>query len=95
MNIRDVNAAAIARTYTRQAGTADGGAGRTGMHGVDARPRTDSVSLSSTRHEVMSAQSAALAQPDVRADKVAALKQQIAAGTYNVDTQTLAARMLG
>jgi len=36
----------------------------------------------------------AAAQPDVRADKVAALKQQISSGTYQVDTRALAAKML-
>jgi flagellar biosynthesis anti-sigma factor FlgM len=34
-------------------------------------------------------------QPDVRADRVAALRTQIANGTYTTDTNALAAQLLG
>jgi flagellar biosynthesis anti-sigma factor FlgM len=34
-------------------------------------------------------------EPDVRADKVAGLRAQIAAGTYQVDTTALAQHLLG
>lgn len=42
----------------------------------------------------MQARDVVASQPDVRADKVAALKQQIASGSYQVDTRVLAAKML-
>ena len=95
MQIRDVSAAAIARTYTRQAGTAGGGAGRISASGADARPRTDSVAVSTIRQDVMRARAVAASQPDVRTDRVAALRQQVSSGAYQVDTHALAAKMLG
>jgi len=48
------------------------------------------ASLSSTPEEVAQAPS----EGDVRADKVAALQQSIAAGTYSVPTAEVAARLL-
>jgi negative regulator of flagellin synthesis FlgM len=95
MQIRDVNAAAIARTYTRQVGGGEGGSGRTNAAGVSSRARTDSVSMSNVRQEVMRVRDVVAAQPDVRPEKVAALKQQISQGSYEIDTRTLAAKMLG
>ena len=96
MQVGNLNAANVARTYTTQVGSGGTSAGRAAAaaYGAQARPRTDSVSVSSTRMEVMQARSVAASQPDVRADKVAALKQQIANGSYQVDTHALAAKML-
>jgi negative regulator of flagellin synthesis FlgM len=97
MQVGNLNAANVARTYTTQVGGSGAGAARSAAiaYGAQARPRTDSVSVSSTRMEVMQARDMAASQPDVRADKVAALKQQIASGAYQVDTRALAAKMLG
>lgn len=84
-------AGAIARTYTRQL---EGGAhGLAGAYGA-GRPRTDQVTLSATRQEVVRMQNAVAGQPDVRADRVSALQAAIANGTYQVDGSRLAAKLL-
>ncbi len=97
MQVGNLNAANVARTYTTQVGGSGAGASRgaAAAYGAQSRPRTDSVAVSSTRMEVMQARDVVASQPDVRADKVAALKQQIASGAYQVDTRALAAKMLG
>ena len=99
MQIRETNAAVIARTYTRQAGSVGessaivGGAGASA--GSSRRSRTDSLAFSSTFQQIAGLHDQLAGQPDVRADKVASLKAQIAAGTYQVDTTALAQRLLG
>lgn len=56
--------------------------------------RPDAVELSGSSRDVTSMRSAAAAAPDVRADRVAALKAQVQSGNYTVDNQALAARLL-
>lgn len=55
-----------------------------------ANSRNDTVSLS----HVSGLVTAALAQPEVRTDKVEAIKSQIAAGTYVVDPHKIADAMI-
>jgi flagellar biosynthesis anti-sigma factor FlgM len=52
------------------------------------------VELSGRARELAAARAAADATPDVRADKVADAKQRIADGTYKVDGEQIARRML-
>jgi negative regulator of flagellin synthesis FlgM len=89
-------AGSIARTYQRgvvgpaTAHNAYAGA----MRQAAGRPRTDSVTLSSTTQELMKLREVVSSSPDIRSERVAALKAQIANGTYNTDPAALAARML-
>jgi len=56
--------------------------------------QTDSVEISERARELARAQRAVEAAPDMRADKVAELKQQIEDGTYNVPAEALADKLL-
>jgi negative regulator of flagellin synthesis FlgM len=54
----------------------------------------DRVELTTRKGEMEKLDKAVNDLPDVRAEKVAALKQQIDAGTYRVDSTKVAAKML-
>ncbi len=56
--------------------------------------KTDTVVLSDTAKTVQEAQTQLKSIPDVREDKVAELKEQIENGTYEVDADKLAGKML-
>ena len=95
MDIRNIGASSIARTYTRQVQTTSDEAGQNAARTGGGRPRTDSLAFSGRLQEMNRVKEAAAAAPEVRADRVAELKAQIAANTYTVDSQRLAAAMLG
>jgi negative regulator of flagellin synthesis FlgM len=57
-------------------------------------PAADAVSVSSKGQEIGKALQALAGLPDVRADKVAALKAQIEAGTYQVSGRDIAESLL-
>lgn len=52
------------------------------------------VELSPQAAEVQAAQQALAETPEVRAERVATLKAQMAAGTYQADPEKIAARMI-
>lgn len=56
--------------------------------------RTDSVSLSSGGQELRRLTDAALAAPDVRSDRVAELRAQIEAGSYEMPSDEALARAI-
>lgn len=94
----DPIATSIARTYTRQVAAAGPGAANAyaaAARQVGARSRTDSVALSSTMQEAQRVRGVASDQPDVRVDRVAALRLAISSGTYKVDNGALAAKLMG
>ncbi len=55
----------------------------------------DSVSLSSFAKELSVAKNAVDNVPDVRSDKVNAIKEQIKNGTYNVSAEQIADKIMG
>ena len=68
---------------------------------VESRPdspsparRGDRVSLSPQARELLNAQKALDAIPDVRTDKVEETKARIADGTYRIDSEQIAAKMI-
>ena len=62
---------------------------------VPAAPRQpDAVSLSDTARSLSAARKAVADAPDVREDRVSALKAAIADGTYSVDSRNLASKLL-
>jgi negative regulator of flagellin synthesis FlgM len=66
-----------------------------GASSAPAAPRqADSVELSDAARALTSASQAVSDAPDVREDRVAALKAQIACGNYSVDSSTLARAMV-
>ena len=58
------------------------------------RSKADEVVLSAEAMQLQRAREAAMAAPDVRQEKVAALKAQIEAGTYGVSAWQVASKML-
>jgi hypothetical protein len=62
MNVHETAASSVARTYSRQIGSTDPAASRSVARPAAGRPRTDSVSFSPTRHQVVRAQDAVAAR---------------------------------
>ena len=54
----------------------------------------DRVDLSPSSRMIKKIEEVALSAPDTRADKVAALKKQVESGTYQVNSNELAGKML-
>jgi len=54
----------------------------------------DKVELSSVAKDLQRAAEIAKATPDVRADKVAALKEKVESGNYEVDSKKVASKMI-
>ncbi|HEY64321.1 MAG TPA: flagellar biosynthesis anti-sigma factor FlgM [Caldilineae bacterium] len=59
-----------------------------------AQPQQDEVTISAEVHILQKAKAAAMAAPEVRADRVAELKRMISEGTYRVPIESLAERLL-
>jgi negative regulator of flagellin synthesis FlgM len=56
--------------------------------------RKDRVSLSPQARELLNAQRALAAIPDVRAEKVEEIKTRIADGSYRIDSEQIAGKMI-
>jgi negative regulator of flagellin synthesis FlgM len=95
MQVNNAASSMIARTYGRQVGGPGDAIMRAPVRAAEGRPRTDSLSISDSTRELARLREAAADQPDVRANRVAALKSAIEGGTYRVDLDVLAARLLG
>ena len=61
---------------------------------TEAARKTDSVEISRAGMEFQIAQQAVHAAPDIREDKVQALKEQMQAGTYSISMDDLAEKLL-
>lgn len=59
------------------------------------RTQDDRVSLSNASRDLQAAEDAVAAVPDVRQDKVDAIKQAVEGGTYEIDPGKIADKMLG
>ncbi|WP_456432923.1 flagellar biosynthesis anti-sigma factor FlgM [Thermosulfuriphilus sp.] len=57
-------------------------------------PQGDRVDISQTSKDIKKVQAVLENTPDVRVDKVRAIKEQIEAGTYQVDSKKVAQAML-
>lgn len=55
---------------------------------------SDRFEMSQTGKDMQTAKAAVAAAPDVRADKVAAIKERIANGTYNITGMDLANKLV-
>jgi negative regulator of flagellin synthesis FlgM len=62
------------------------------QHG--SAPKADSVTLSDSARSLAAARQAVEAAPDVRAEKVADIKQKVTDGTYTVSAKVLARKMV-
>ena len=76
--------------------TGSGVEGTTPLREAAAAPAAgaDQLELSSRAEEIRTARAALAQTPEVRAEKVAELKAQIEAGTYRVDSDKVAERIL-
>lgn len=75
----------------------------TQAYGVNVKPKTtavnkitstDKVEISSFAKELQSVRQMVNSAPDVREEKVADIKDKLAKGTYNVDSEIFADKML-
>ncbi len=62
--------------------------------GQDKSTQTESVKLSTTAKEIQQARKAMEATPEIREDKVGQLKGEIEAGTYSVEKDKVASKMI-
>jgi flagellar biosynthesis anti-sigma factor FlgM len=95
MQVNNAASSMIARTYGRQVGGLGDAAARATTRAAEGRPRTDSLAISDSTRELARLRQAAAEQPEVRANRVAALKNAIEGGTYRIDLDVLAAKLLG
>jgi negative regulator of flagellin synthesis FlgM len=101
MSINSINGQNAASAYiqnadiTRTANAAQQQAPKTHHHHAASAARTaDEVTLSDSARSLASAQDAVRSAPEIRDQKVAAIKQQIESGTYQVSAQVLARKMV-
>jgi negative regulator of flagellin synthesis FlgM len=90
-----------ARTYLQSTDAARTAAAQISAHRAAASARargqahtTDTVEFSDTARSLAAARQVVDAAPDVRTDKVEAIKNKIADGTYQVPARVLARKML-
>lgn len=69
-------------------------AAESGPEGPSPARRSDRVTLSPQARELLDAQKVLAAIPDVQADKVAEIKARIADGTYRIDSEQIATKMI-
>lgn len=89
-------------SYNRQA-FADHAAETDRQHRLRQKPDTAkgsapaslTVTLSNTSKNLLTARSAALQAPDERPDKIAALRETIENGSYRIDPDKIAEKMIG
>ena len=62
--------------------------------GADGVKKRDEVQISRAGRDYQVAKQAVAEAPDIRADKVAALKSSIASGSYKVETGDFAAKLI-
>ena len=101
MSINSISSQNAASAYSisqnadinRSANAAQQQASKTHHHGGASRA-ADQVTLSDSARSLASAQDAVRSAPDIREQKVAAIKQQVESGTYQVSARVLARKMV-
>lgn len=85
-------------TYVKRSGTPEAKRLEDGVRGVKkagAQPTGDAVvDLSKRSRQIQLVQRTLQAEPDVRADKVKALRQCLAKGAYEIDVEATAEKIL-
>jgi negative regulator of flagellin synthesis FlgM len=98
MNVERLGAHEAARAYVQQAegnrAPAPTRPEKADTSSARGAGRQDSVSLSDNARALASAREAVQHAPDVREQKVAAIKQRVEDGTYSVPSHMLARKML-
>lgn len=92
--IRPHDASGIYRTQgTHAAETEPNGSRTGGGRRPDGHGRTDSVSLSPRGRELAYAEGAVRAAPEMRAQRIAQIQEQLDGGTYRIDPRAIAQAM--
>jgi negative regulator of flagellin synthesis FlgM len=97
MSIDRLSANSAARTYVQNAevaGANSAAKAKSAEQGANKASRADSVTLSADARSLAAARDAVQQAPDVRAEKVDAIKQSVADGTYSVPASVLARKLL-
>jgi flagellar biosynthesis anti-sigma factor FlgM len=96
MSIDRLSAQSAARTYVQNAevSSANSAAKTKSAEKAAGQSRADSVVLSADARSLAAARDAVQHAPDVRAEKVDAIKQRITDGTYHVPANVLARKLL-
>ena len=93
MEINSKNIQANVSDYVKQVDAPKKPA-QAGANETPPRPKDDTVELSEEAKALQRTEKALADVPDVREDKVAAIRKQLAQGTYRVDGQKIAFNML-
>ena len=90
------NRSTVRQSGNQPAGTENGAGSGVGNGNVSNQgaSQTDAVSISSRAADLQSLEASITQLPDVDASRVNALREQISAGNYAVDSQRLADKML-
>lgn len=92
--VRPQDASGVYQRQVAQAqAAANEGARRTPQAGGAAARRTDQVSLSASAQSFARVMEAVQGGPDVRSERVAAVRARIADGTYGIDAHLIAQRL--
>ncbi len=92
--VRPQDASGVYQRQVAQAqSTAAGEAPRRAARSGGGAPRTDQVSLSATAQSFARVMEAVQQQPDVRSERVSALRARIADGSYGIDAHLIAQRL--
>ncbi len=100
MSIDKVNQHVIREYTTRIQPTSTQSVGPSGTPRIDdtaGQParRADEIRLSMGARELQQLREAVNAAPDIREDRVAAIRRQLAEGTYEIDYRALAQKLAG
>ncbi len=95
MRVNQTNSNQVQGTETKRTGKTDGKAAAAAKGGEQAKS-SDAVKsdISAKGKEFAKAKAEAASAPDVREDKIAELKRRIAEGSYKVDANAVADRMV-
>ena len=93
MKITDNNPSVTMDAYLKSVQNSQRAKSSTGK-GTNAQTGGDKVVLSPQAREINQAKQAFEACPDIRQEKVARLKEQIANGTYRLDAAAVSAKMI-
>jgi negative regulator of flagellin synthesis FlgM len=94
MSIDRLSAQSASRSYVQNAEVSSARAQKGDESAARRANRADSVTLSADARSLSAARDAVQSAPDVRAEKVDAIKQRVEDGTYSVPASVLARKLL-
>lgn len=84
-----------APTAAQRVGRQEPGSGRASVADSAQAQRTDRAVLSERAQDVLVAQRALQSMPDIRSDRVEAVRQKLATGTFQVDAAQIVDKLMG